>query len=120
MDRTKASPADLNSRSVIFYSSPPLPFSSLLFTNLLSSSPHLFFFLLTHHFSSLRFLSSFVLLLLLLLLPALRFLSPLPLHRYAVLDPYGTSLSEVHNISPDCMLVEQASTATMPIHAVVA
>ena len=27
--------------------------------------------------------------------------------RYAVLDPYGTSLAEVHNISPDCMLVEQ-------------
>jgi hypothetical protein len=27
--------------------------------------------------------------------------------RYAILDPYGTSLMEVNNISPDCMLIEQ-------------
>lgn len=30
--------------------------------------------------------------------------------RYAILDPYGTSLVEVHNISPDCMLIEQLYT----------
>ena len=30
--------------------------------------------------------------------------------RYAILDPYGTSLVEVHNISPDCTLIEQLYT----------
>ena len=30
--------------------------------------------------------------------------------RYAILDPYCTSLVEVHNISPDCMLIEQLYT----------
>ena len=30
--------------------------------------------------------------------------------RYAILDPYGTTLAEVHNISPDCMLIEQLYT----------
>lgn len=40
-------------------------------------------------------------------------------YRYALLDPYCTSLAEVHNISPDCMLVEQVCFSKIEPHFII-